>query len=201
MPFNAVVRELQYHYTEREHLAQGQLLSEKLREREHLESQLAQIKTDFKGRIEAIAAAANVHAENVGSGYEYRSTECTAYFDVPRKGMKTIVRNDTGQVACEENMTPADRQMVMQWEVEEARKVEGLPEASFVQAEEQEAGNLVEFPGQHPDPEDQPEAEADPDSQEEAEEAEEAEEPAEAEADAETEEENEPVARRAQIQE
>ena len=153
MPFNAVVRELQHRYTPVEHLEQGQLLSEKLREREHLESQLAQIKTDFRGRIEAIAAAANVHAENVRRGYEYRTTECTAYLDAPRRGMKTIVRNDTGEIAAEENMTPADRQMVMQWEEEQSRKAE---ESQVTQ----EAADVVEFPGEHPDPADQEEKEA-----------------------------------------
>lgn len=184
MALNAVVRELPYHYTQREHLREGQMLSEKLREKEQLEQQLATIKTDFKGRIDAIAAAAHVHAENVRRGYEFRSTECTAYFDTPRKGLKTIFRNDTGEIAAEEHMTPADRQMVMQWEEEQSCKAE----ESHVT---QEAADVVEFPGEHPDPTDQEEKEA---PGEEAGEG-------GAEPDAETNTENEPKEDRTEVQE
>lgn len=75
-----------------------------------LEEQVKSIAKDYKDRIGGLQAAARMNASVVSKGEEMRDIECTIYYGEPDKKHKKIVRNDTFEVVCIEEMSPSDMQ-------------------------------------------------------------------------------------------
>jgi hypothetical protein len=66
----------------------------------------------------------------INEGYEMRDTECRVLPDVPRRGMKSIMRLDTGEIVREEAMTAEEMQDAFKFEelpVEEGEDPESQP--------------------------------------------------------------------------
>ncbi len=80
---------------------------------ETLQDRKTQVMSDFTAKIKAANAEIFKMARLLGNGYEYRDIKCTAVFDEPRKGMKRVFRNDTGEVVAEEAMTAGEMQYML----------------------------------------------------------------------------------------
>jgi len=81
-----------------------------------IEDEKKQVASDYKSRIEALQAEVKRLARYVTQKQEFQQVECRMMLDHPKHGVKTLIRTDTGEIAAEETMTPADRQMVINLE-------------------------------------------------------------------------------------
>jgi hypothetical protein len=123
MPYQETkYRELPYTFTDPELMVVAKTLSEKLREQATIEENKKTAVSQYDGQLKAVKSIVAVLSENVRRGHEYRSIECRVYLDTPRKGFKTVIRTDTGEIVAEEHMDYSDRQTVIQWEEEQERQ-------------------------------------------------------------------------------
>ncbi len=81
----------------------------------------AQTVFDLKAQKKSVMAALNAQIEaannrvadlttKINNGYEMREVECMALMEMPRAGMKRIIRVDTNETVREEAMTLAEMQ-------------------------------------------------------------------------------------------
>lgn len=106
-------RQCKYKFNDPELLAIGKSLAESNERLSALEEEKKRITSDFGARIAGVEADISIAVNSMRSGYEYRMLPCTEYLDDPKKGRKTIVRDDTGEKVYEENMTEQDNQFVL----------------------------------------------------------------------------------------
>jgi hypothetical protein len=104
-------RMLRHDFTDKETLALGRELSEKLSERSQLEADLNRVKGDFKARDAALEAKILSLRDKVNTRYELRTTKCEWRFDDPKPGFKTIYRLDSETPIETEPMTEAEKQI------------------------------------------------------------------------------------------
>jgi hypothetical protein len=69
------------------------------------------VTTQLKAKCEGIAARVGELSGKINSGFEYRNVPVVTSFDDPKKGMKSTVRMDTGEVVECEAMTLAEMQV------------------------------------------------------------------------------------------
>jgi phosphopantetheine adenylyltransferase len=74
--------------------------------REERATVVAEFAAQLKGSEKRIAGLAN----KLNAGYEMREMECIVLYDKPERGMKTIVRVDTGEEVRTAVMTDAETQ-------------------------------------------------------------------------------------------
>jgi uncharacterized FlaG/YvyC family protein len=72
----------------------------------------AQKETNAKLKADIQSAEGDVAeiARKINEGYEMRDMECRVEYHIPRQGVKSIIRADTGEVVREEVMTPQEMQ-------------------------------------------------------------------------------------------
>lgn len=120
-----VERHLKYTFNQDERNELASDLANAYYDRTELESQLASIKADFKGKIGSIEAQIEKQTRRIRDGYEMREIECEVQFHTPEEGKKRVVRIDTGEVVGIELMLPHERQEVLPF-------VERAPERELV---------------------------------------------------------------------
>lgn len=111
---NECYRQQRYNYTPEERMERGRALADEYNALGITESELERVKKDYKSRTETHEAKIELLAEQVRSGYELRETLCFWDYNQPTEGRKTLKRADTLEAVCEEDMTAADKQLVME---------------------------------------------------------------------------------------
>jgi len=108
------MRQCRYTYTAAERLEKGRALADEYQSLDATNNDLERTKKQFKARIDASEAVIANLAEQVRSGYELRETLCFWKYNTPSAGRKTLVRADTMENVCEEEMSGKDLQMVLE---------------------------------------------------------------------------------------
>lgn len=113
-------RNCKYKFNDAELLAIGKSLAESNEKLSALEDEKKRVTSDFAARIAGVEADVSIAVNEIRSGYEWRKMPVTVYFDKPKEGRKTFVRDDTNEVVGEEAMDANDRQAVMDFEQDPA---------------------------------------------------------------------------------
>lgn len=82
------------------------------------------VTSQLKAKCEGIAARVGELSGKINSGFEYRNVPVVTNYDEPKKGMKTTVRMDTGEIVECEAMTLAEMQVDLPFPVTPSRKPE-----------------------------------------------------------------------------
>jgi hypothetical protein len=96
---------LECQLTEKELLSYGQALSVKNKEVVSLEAQKKATTSEYTAKIDLAKAEIDNLSGKVSTGREYRRVEIRVEFNTPRKGKKTIIREDTAAIVREEDMS------------------------------------------------------------------------------------------------
>ena len=108
-------RSLPVRFTADELRGKADELADKFTKSNKLEEEKKQVGADYKARLDTLGAEMKQLSRHISEKCEYQQVECQAYLDYPEIGKKTIYRTDTGDQVGIETMTPADRQMAIQW--------------------------------------------------------------------------------------
>lgn len=111
MPDGLVSMSLRCIFTPEELVERAKRLGEANRKKESLEADKKNIVAEYTSRIANQQLDIATLSEKVTNGYEHREVECRVVYDLPKAGMKTIYRNDTGEKVDERQMNDEERQM------------------------------------------------------------------------------------------
>lgn len=119
-----IKRWLRCNLTNEEKLTAGKLQADKAIEIGQVEDDAKRISAEFKAKLATIQAELSVLANKISSGYEHRNVECTVHFATPKPNKKRIVRNDTQEEVCIEDMTQDEmqRELINEEETEPTTK-------------------------------------------------------------------------------
>lgn len=107
-----VMRSLPVKLTDEEKKDRGQLMAQQVQAIKRLELELAAIKAEFKGKLQAANTAISLYSDTVANGVEYREVECE---QVPDRveGVVRIKRLDIGEVVAVRTMTRTEMNEAM----------------------------------------------------------------------------------------
>ena len=112
---NEVRRQLRYNYTPDERREKGQLLADTHIKLGSVNEELDRVKSEYKSRITTLENEIGLLSTQVSTGYEMREYVCAYKYDHPSKGRKSLYRVEPPQdLICEEEMTIADRQTILE---------------------------------------------------------------------------------------
>ena len=86
----------------------GVELADASQKKRRLEDDKKQAMSQYKAEIDAADAEINAISQKISSGREIRMVECTVRYHTPQDGMKTIERNDTGEIVEVVKMTDSE---------------------------------------------------------------------------------------------
>ena len=109
-------RNLRVTLTREELLETGKSLADATAALAAIEDDKKRVTSDFKAKADAKQAEISVASQAISTGYWIKEVECTAHMDMPKKGQKTIVRDDTGEHVGVEPMSRDDMQVEMEIE-------------------------------------------------------------------------------------
>lgn len=113
MKDETVVEYLKYTFSDAEVLELSKTLAKHNQDLSEIEAQKKRITADFAAKIQAEQEQIGMMSRKVCSGYEFRNIDCKQQYHVPRPGLKTIVRLDTGELVKEMPMTESELQEVL----------------------------------------------------------------------------------------
>ena len=108
---------LKYIFTEEEMAENAQTLARKTRSLQEFALKKKQLAADLKKEEEALNSETATLARYVGDGYDFRMIDCSISYDLPKVGVKTIFRMDTGEVVRTERMADSEMQRELSLEV------------------------------------------------------------------------------------
>jgi hypothetical protein len=152
-------RHVQVYLSPEEKAEFGRQLARNAADLETLEDRKKQVASEFKAKIDAANAEIFKTARLLNNGYEYRDVKCDVQYDTPRKGLKRIVRMDTGEVVEEIPMTADELQQVLDFGIE--KTIESAAEVPPAPAPE---SSLLIDPDPAPEPEAPPSPQEMPES-------------------------------------
>lgn len=98
----------------------GRELAASQAEVRQLEDDFRSVRDEWKSRISAVEARITTTAGRISRGYDIKPVACVVTFDEPEPGLKTCVRQDTGERLWVKEMTEFDKQLVLDFEAEQA---------------------------------------------------------------------------------
>lgn len=110
-----VTKSLRYEFSEAEMKELSIDLANTNQELRRLEEEKKSITSEYGSRMNICKERISSFSDKVSSGYEVREIECEVQYHVPRKGIKTLRRTDTGKV-WEEKMSDHDFNLFTQFE-------------------------------------------------------------------------------------
>jgi len=131
---------LRYNFTEEEIKAKSTQLAQANLQIEQLSDEKKQIMAGLNARVATAAATVALLSSHINTGYEFRNIDCTVTLNMPRTGMKSIYRKETGEFVRSEVMTGAElqerldfeRKMEMDGKELERKLNKGLPDDTKV---------------------------------------------------------------------
>lgn len=109
---------LKYTFTETEKLALGDKMAEAQEEIDRANDELTSLKTQLKARIAQYEAVRSGNASKIRTGWEYRTYDTTTIHNFD-EGTVVQVRDDTGEVIATRAMMGDERQMEMDFRIQE----------------------------------------------------------------------------------
>lgn len=88
----------------------GERLARRAQSVYDLREQLAEHGAAIKAQIKSAEGDVALLARKINEGYELRPTECEIVYNLPKRGVKTLIRLDNGEAAGEMAMTPEEQQ-------------------------------------------------------------------------------------------
>lgn len=113
-----VKRTLQCKFTRDEILLLGRELAEKTSLSKQIEADKKQVVKQFDARLAEVDAQISQISNNIQTGYEYRSVDCTETLGEPEESKKTVRRVDLGEVVEVREMTSEEKQRSIDFEKE-----------------------------------------------------------------------------------
>ncbi len=118
MHTNQLKRDLPCPFTESELAGKSQQLAAGVSNLLALEDAKKESASNFKMQMEGVQAEVKKLSRQISSKHDMRIVDCIAHLDTGHDGtgqfgVKQIYRTDTGEWVGEENMSPEDRQLVM----------------------------------------------------------------------------------------
>lgn len=104
---------LEVRLTEKELKTASKALAEAINKRTMIESQLETFKAQKKAEVAAQDAIISATSVLVNSEKEFRMIECKVEYDFAKKGVKTTVRLDTGEIINTQPISNDERQQFM----------------------------------------------------------------------------------------
>lgn len=96
--------------TDAEIIAASRRLADLIAQTAQLKDDKKRVAKDFDSRVATITGEANIEHAKVLNGFECRDVDCSVMFDFPRRGMKRITRDDTGEEVEVSRMTADELQ-------------------------------------------------------------------------------------------
>lgn len=116
-------RQLACKLTEPEVTQYGRDLAAKHAENNGITADLTKMKTEFKGKLETVAASIGLLSGRIQSGVEYRDVACEETRNWTL-GLVTVIRTDTGEEITRRPMREDEKQMEIPGVVPEAEEPE-----------------------------------------------------------------------------
>jgi hypothetical protein len=101
---------IKYVFAEKEVLALGEALAREAQTVFDLRAQKASTMAALAGSIKQAEGRVGELTDKINNGYELREVECMVMLEVPRPGMKRVIRIDTNETVREEAMTTQEMQ-------------------------------------------------------------------------------------------
>ncbi len=117
-----IQRELPVKLTDAEIIKYAKELSKNNSDWAEVELQKKSASADFQARINRLKSEIEVVGLKVSTGVEYRSVDCTWNFNTPKKGLKSLIRTDTGQNVAQEKLTSEDVQNILALKKKDLKK-------------------------------------------------------------------------------
>jgi hypothetical protein len=95
--------------TEAELKESGKKLADAIQKKTEVEARVESFKTQAKGEIAEIDATIGKMSALVNNEKEFRNVECEITWDF-KKGLKSFIRKDTGEIAKTEKISEEERQ-------------------------------------------------------------------------------------------
>ena len=99
-----------------EKLAIGAQMADAVAKREAANEELKAVKASYNNRIAAAEAAMGECQRWLNNGWRMEDVDVYWLMDVPRVGMKSIIRTDTGETIETEKMSQNDTQKVLDFQ-------------------------------------------------------------------------------------
>lgn len=140
-----VFMDVNHKLTPPELIGVSQTLAHSIREKEDLESKLAVIKAEYKGKVSAVEEQIKNHSQTIMTGSEQRNVECEL---VMHWGRNTVSyrRLDNDEIVKERAMTAEERQMELDFEEDDVSEVMSLSECLAEMAKENDKIIKAHFP-------------------------------------------------------
>jgi len=104
--------------TVEEHMKYARELAEELGRKQAAEEELAAVKAEYKGKIEASEAKIRGNQRLVKDGYEHRWVDCAVESNM-RTCKVMVTRKDTGEIIEDRPMTPDEKQLQIDFKDED----------------------------------------------------------------------------------
>jgi len=101
---------IKYVFTRDEVTDLGAKLARECQQYADVEHEKAQAAAAFGAEMKAALGRVADLTQKINNGYELRNVECIVLMEVPRPGMKTLIRADTNEPLRSEPMTMAEMQ-------------------------------------------------------------------------------------------
>jgi len=118
-----ITKALPVRLTDAEVLQYGRDAARAVSDRERIESELASVKADYKGKIEEQSAIVSKLSPRIHSGIETREVECEEVRNWT-KAVVTVTRWDTGETIESRPMREDEKQMEVDLGADESAKAE-----------------------------------------------------------------------------
>ena len=104
---------VKHQFSDAETLEMSRQLARSHQELSEIEEQKENVVADFKAQITAKEGSIADLSRRINNGYEYRTVDCELRFHQPEKGMKTLVRMDSGETVKSSKMDSWELQDVL----------------------------------------------------------------------------------------
>lgn len=120
------VKRLQYNFSNEELVAIGKELAENNNSLSQLDADKKRVVSDFTARITEKNSRIELLSRNISNGYDFRDVKCTIQYHYPTTGIKSITRDDTGEVVEKVAMTLEECQehLYLEDDAEDAQIIE-----------------------------------------------------------------------------
>lgn len=109
---------LKYEFSEKEIHDKGVEMARMSSEIKTIQNEAQATAKQFSAQISSKSSEMELLMNHINNGHEHRYVDCTTTHHVPESGMKTTVRNDTGEVVTIQKMTTEEMQTEIAFTVE-----------------------------------------------------------------------------------
>lgn len=110
MRLDVTTRDMRHNYAPAERVRLAEDLSREMIQKVQLETEFGKLKATHTAKVARHDSVIHDLARKLCEGWEYRDVPVRYLWNDPEIGKKTIVRLDTGEVVCVEEMTEDERQ-------------------------------------------------------------------------------------------